>query len=121
MSYATGGHTVFHHRYHIVRITKYRYKVLEGAFRDRIRTIIPPSGSSKTTRSNFRPCPPPAACRDQAAGHNGGAETLTDRGACEACPRGNGVGHLAPADRAQREDSRLRRFEYSEGGLVLEQ
>jgi len=65
--------------------------------------------------------PPPAACRDQAAGHNGGAETLTDRGACEACPRGNGAGHLAPADRAQREDSRLRRFEYSDGGLVLEQ
>jgi putative transposase len=25
MSYATGCHTVFHHRYHIVWVTKYRY------------------------------------------------------------------------------------------------
>src|ERR1019366_9400120 len=40
MSYATGCHTVFHHRYHIVWVTKYRYKVLEGALRERIRTII---------------------------------------------------------------------------------
>src|ERR1035441_383742 len=30
----------FYHRYHIVWITKYRYKVLEGALRERIRTII---------------------------------------------------------------------------------
>ena len=28
MSYTSGSHTVFHHRYHIVWITKYRYKVL---------------------------------------------------------------------------------------------
>src|SRR5256886_8632574 len=40
MSYASGSHTVFHHRYHIVWITGYRYKVLEGALRERIRTII---------------------------------------------------------------------------------
>ena len=40
MTYATGSHTVFHHRYHIVWITKYRYKVLEGTLRERIRTII---------------------------------------------------------------------------------
>ena len=40
MSYTSGSHTVFHHRYHIVWITKYRYKVLEGALRERIRTII---------------------------------------------------------------------------------
>jgi putative transposase len=33
----SGSHTVFHHRYHIVWITKYRYKVLEGALRERIR------------------------------------------------------------------------------------
>src|SRR5271155_2440268 len=32
--------TVFHYRYHIVWVTKYRYKVLEGALRERIRTII---------------------------------------------------------------------------------
>src|ERR1700730_15159148 len=40
MSYATGCHTVYHHRYHIVWVTKYRYKVLEGTLRERIRTII---------------------------------------------------------------------------------
>ena len=28
MAYDTGAHTVFYHRYHIVWITKYRYKVL---------------------------------------------------------------------------------------------
>jgi len=36
----TGARTVFCHRYHIVWITKYRYKVLEGAVRGRIREII---------------------------------------------------------------------------------
>jgi REP element-mobilizing transposase RayT len=40
MSYTSGSHTVFHHRYHIVWITKYRYKVLEGVLQERIRTII---------------------------------------------------------------------------------
>jgi putative transposase len=39
-SYTSRSHTVFYHRYHIVWITKYRYKVLEGALRERIRTII---------------------------------------------------------------------------------
>jgi putative transposase len=38
--YSRGSHTVYHHRYHIVWITKYRYKVLEGALRERIRVII---------------------------------------------------------------------------------
>jgi len=40
MAYDTGAHTVFYHRYHIVWITKYRYAVLEGAVRGRIREII---------------------------------------------------------------------------------
>ena len=40
MSYSRGSHTVYHHRYHIVWITKYRYKVLEGTLRERIRAII---------------------------------------------------------------------------------
>ena len=35
-----GQHTVYHHRYHIVWITKYRYKVLQGELRLRVRTII---------------------------------------------------------------------------------
>jgi putative transposase len=40
MSYDTGAHTVFYHRYHIVWITKYRFKVLTGEMRLRIREII---------------------------------------------------------------------------------
>jgi putative transposase len=40
MNYTSGSHTVFQHRYHIVWITRCRYKVLEGALRERIRTII---------------------------------------------------------------------------------
>ena len=40
MSYSTGSHTVFYHRYHIVWITKYRYKVLQGKLRERVRDII---------------------------------------------------------------------------------
>ncbi len=38
--YSKGSHTVFYHRYHLVWITKYRYKVLQGALRLRVRTII---------------------------------------------------------------------------------
>ena len=40
MGYAKASHTVFHHRYHIVWITKYRYDVLRGKMRERIRDII---------------------------------------------------------------------------------
>ena len=40
MSHSRRSHTVTHHRYHIVWITKYRYKVLEGKLRERIREII---------------------------------------------------------------------------------
>ena len=40
MSYSTGSHTVFYHRYHNVWITKYRYKVLQGKLRERVRDII---------------------------------------------------------------------------------
>ncbi len=39
MSYRTGSHTVFYHRYHIVWCPKYRYKVLEGEIRERVRDI----------------------------------------------------------------------------------
>ncbi len=39
MSYRTGSHTIFHHRYHIVWCPKYRYKVLEGEIRERVREI----------------------------------------------------------------------------------
>ena len=40
MPYDKGCHTIFHHRYHLVWITKYRYKVLTGAVRHRVREII---------------------------------------------------------------------------------
>ncbi len=40
MGYMTGSHTIFHHRYHIVWVPKYRYKVLRGKIRERVRTII---------------------------------------------------------------------------------
>ncbi len=40
MTYSTGSHTVFHHRYHIVWAPKYRYKVLTGKLRERVRDII---------------------------------------------------------------------------------
>src|SRR5262245_47511577 len=39
MSYSNGSHTVFHNRYHIMWVTKYRCKVLEGPLRERIRMI----------------------------------------------------------------------------------
>lgn len=40
MTYCTGGHTKFFHRFHIVWITKYRYKVLHGEMRERLRETI---------------------------------------------------------------------------------
>ncbi len=40
MSYTTGSHTIFHHRYHIVWVPKYRYKVLQGKIRERVREIV---------------------------------------------------------------------------------
>ena len=39
MSYRTGSHTIFHHRYHIVWVPKYSYKVLTREIRLRIREI----------------------------------------------------------------------------------
>ena len=38
--YSKTSHTVFHHRFHIVWITKYRYRVLQGELRLRIRELI---------------------------------------------------------------------------------
>ena len=40
MSYTSGSQTDFHHRYQSSGSRKYRYKVLEGALRERIRTMI---------------------------------------------------------------------------------
>ena len=40
MTNYTRTHTIYHHRYHIVWITKYRYRVLHGDVGRRIRDII---------------------------------------------------------------------------------
>ncbi|MEM7211418.1 MAG: IS200/IS605 family transposase [Pseudomonadota bacterium] len=40
MQYDKGKHCVFYHRYHIVWSTKYRFKVLRGNLRLRIREIV---------------------------------------------------------------------------------
>lgn len=39
MQYNTGSHCVFYHRYHLVWSTKYRFKVLKGQVRLRVRDI----------------------------------------------------------------------------------
>ena len=39
-NYTRGNHTVYHHRYHIVWITKYRYRVLSGQIQIRAREIL---------------------------------------------------------------------------------
>ena len=40
MGYKSGCHTTFHHRYHLVWAPKYRFKVLHGEVRLRVRAII---------------------------------------------------------------------------------
>ncbi len=40
MQYKKGKHSVFYHRYHVVWATKYRYHVLKGDVRRRVREII---------------------------------------------------------------------------------
>ena len=40
MQYDKGKHCTFHHRYHLVWITKYRFKVLTGDVKLRVREII---------------------------------------------------------------------------------
>ena len=39
-NYTHSHHTVYHHRYHIVWVTKYRYKVLQGELRLRVRALV---------------------------------------------------------------------------------
>ena len=39
-NYLKTRHTVYHHRYHIVWITKYRYKVLNHEIKKRVRDIV---------------------------------------------------------------------------------
>ena len=38
--YTKTSHTVYHHRYHIIWITKYRYKALSTPLKKRVREIV---------------------------------------------------------------------------------
>lgn len=38
--YTKGSHTLYHHRYHLVWITKYRYRAMRGELQKRVRSII---------------------------------------------------------------------------------
>ena len=39
-NYTSGSHTIYHHRYHLVWITKYRYRILSGEIQKRAREIL---------------------------------------------------------------------------------
>lgn len=39
LRYSSSAHTRFYHRFHVVWVTKYRYKVLHGPIRERIRGL----------------------------------------------------------------------------------
>ncbi len=56
-NHTSESHTVFLHRYHVIRITKYRYKKLEGALRERLRTIIRRVMCAKSCTSRSYPVP----------------------------------------------------------------
>ncbi len=53
MIYSTGSHSRYYHRYHIVWVTKYRYKVLRGEMRERIRTLIRQTCNELDTSKNL--------------------------------------------------------------------
>ena len=38
--YLRGRHTVYYHRYHLVWITKYRYKVMTREIKERVRELV---------------------------------------------------------------------------------
>ena len=52
--YTKSSHSVFYHRYHIVWITKYRYKVLTGDLRLRVRELIAQTADEMNARSAIR-------------------------------------------------------------------
>ena len=39
-NYTRGSHTIYHHRYHLVWIIKYRYRILSGQIQIRVREIL---------------------------------------------------------------------------------
>lgn len=38
--YSRGRHTVFYHRYHLVWVTKYRYRVMNREIKNRVRELV---------------------------------------------------------------------------------
>ena len=52
MAYCTGSHTKFYHRYHIVWVTKYRFKVLQGEMCLRLAWAIMAHGGVYKTPAN---------------------------------------------------------------------
>ena len=48
--YSKTSHTVFHHRFHIIWITKYRKRILSGELRLRVRELIAQSAESMGAR-----------------------------------------------------------------------
>ena len=48
--YNKSSHTIFYHQFHIVWITKYRYRVLQGEMRIRIREIIAQAAKDRSSR-----------------------------------------------------------------------
>ena len=39
-SYSKGSHSTYHHRFHLVWITKYRYKIMNQEIKKRVRDIV---------------------------------------------------------------------------------
>jgi putative transposase len=61
MEYRKGSHTVYNIQYHFVWVTKYRYHVLEGEVKLRVREIIRQNMSAtrfadRTRARKQRPC-----------------------------------------------------------------
>jgi len=69
MRYSSAAHTRFYHRFHVVWVTKYRYKVLQGPMRERIREIIMQTcvemgGDAKPTKVLASHCWATEPCED---------------------------------------------------------
>lgn len=54
MEYRYGSHTVFQIEYHLVWVTKYRYKVLRGEVAERIRELVPRAVSNRPIKGTRR-------------------------------------------------------------------
>ncbi len=108
MAYCTGSHTKFYHRYHIVWVTKYRFKVLHGDMRVRLREIIRQTCSEMGVRiekgvlSNdhvhmFVSIPPHLAL-STVMQRIKGAHPAKSRWSSRTCANDTGAGGFGPVD-----------------------